>query len=314
MQSVDFALYDAFSETAFGGSQAAIFGNAAGLDDSARTRLAKELGMPASGFIERIDGHIVTARFRSTVMELPMCGHGTICLMTRLVETGALQWERNGAIDAELVQPTGAARVEITRRDDARPHVMLDIAAPRFQGTQVDHRRLAALLGIEISDLHGELPMETARADFVHLVVALKDLAASSRMSPDFPGLIAFCREHDIETVATFSLMTTDPQADLHVRDFCPAVGVWESSSAGTTNGALACYLIRHGLVAADDGTACRIRAEQGLEIGRPSQIHSVVTIKHGAVTRLQVGGVATKVMEGHLTLPSGHQGEDARS
>ena len=51
MIAVPFALYDAFSETAFGGSQAGIVSDAAKLDDETRRRIAKEFGAPATCFV-----------------------------------------------------------------------------------------------------------------------------------------------------------------------------------------------------------------------------------------------------------------------
>ena len=89
----------------------------------------------------------------------------------------------------------------------------------------------------------------------------------------------------------------------IHVRDFCPAVGVAESAAAGTTNGALSSYLIRHEIVQENGDSQFIVLAEQGHEIGRPSSIRSVVTAQNGCIERLQVGGVATKVLDGHLYL-----------
>ena len=101
-----------------------------------------------------------------------------------------------------------------------------------------------------------------------------------------------------------FTTETEQSGRTLHVRDFCPAVGVWESSSAGTTNGALACYLLRHGLIAPDGSGAIDVVAEQGLEIKRASTVQSRLSANETGIARLQVVGVATRLIEGHLELP----------
>ncbi len=124
------------------------------------------------------------------------------------------------------------------------------------------------------------------------------------RVRPDFPGIVALCRDHGIETVALFTTETLDPASTLHVRDFCPAVGVAESAAAGTTNAALASYLVRHRIVSPDASARVEVRAEQGVEIGRASRIVSRAVIEDDAVTRLDVGGVATRTVEGLLHLP----------
>jgi PhzF family phenazine biosynthesis protein len=101
-----------------------------------------------------------------------------------------------------------------------------------------------------------------------------------------------------------FCTEVEQPDHKLHVRDFCPAVGVPESAAAGTTNSALTSYLVRHGIVRPDGDGKIVIQAEQGHEIGRPSSIRSVVSINDDSITRLQVGGVATRVMDGQLSVP----------
>jgi trans-2,3-dihydro-3-hydroxyanthranilate isomerase len=72
------------------------------------------------------------------------------------------------------------------------------------------------------------------------------------RIAPDFGGLTRYCIDNGIETVATFCLEVERPNNRLHVRDFCPAVGVAESAAAGAMNCALTSYLIRHGQATPD--------------------------------------------------------------
>ena len=119
---------------------------------------------------------------------------------------------------------------------------------------------------------------------------------------PDFNGMIDFCRSNGIETIAVFCREAENPDNSIHVRDFCPAVGVSESAAAGTTNAALTSYLVRHGLLPTNANNIS-ITAEQGLELGRPSSIQSLLTLANGGIARLQVGGVATKVFDGQVYL-----------
>ncbi len=300
MTSLPLALYDAFSDTAFGGSQAAVVSGAGSLDDAIMARIAGELGYPAVCFVGATGEERVEARFRSTVMELPMCGHGTIALMTRLVEQGHVTMPCR----VELHLPGSRAHVTISAGAGGRPLVMLEVNPPVFRQDDVNRDRLARLLGLEPDIIAWDHPLETVCGDFVHLVVPLPGLDAMERVRPDFPGLVALCHDHGIETVALFTTETLDPASTLHVRDFCPAVGVAESAAAGTTNAALACYLVRHRIVSPGSGGRADVRAEQGIEIGRASRIVSRAVIEDDAVTRLEVGGVATRIVEGLLHLP----------
>ncbi len=299
MKTCSLALYDAFTEVAFGGSQAAIITDAAGIEAQQRQRIAREIGMPATAFVEAYGADWIKLQFLSTVMELPMCGHGTLCLITHMLESGLIA----SATDIELRLPKSTANVSVTETDSGRYQVMLDITPPRFETAPPHSSELLGLLGLDAAALSTELPLETARGDFIHLVVPLAGLSQMRAIRPDFAGMVQFCHAHGIETIAVFCLDCEDPDKQLHVRDFCPAVGVSESAAAGTTNAALTSYLLRHSQVKVDAGS-CIVNAEQGIELGRPSSIQSQVTLDSaGGIVRLQVGGIATRVFQGEIFL-----------
>jgi len=304
MAAVPYALYDAFTDRGFGGSQAAIVSDAAWIDSDSRLCIAREFGFPATCFVTDYSNDSVTVRFQSVEKEYPMCGHGTICLMTRMIEQGIVRWNSATSIEVELILPTTTATVEIHRRHDERPLVILDIKPPVFRQDSLDLEQLAGLLSLRMTDYRHEYPVETAAGDFNHLIVPVTGLAAMRRINPHFEGLTRFCKEHGVHTVAVFCTEVEQTENSLHVRDFCPLVGVLESAAAGTTNAALTSYLVRNGIVAENSDEPIVINSEQGHEIERPSSIRSVLSINDGNITRLQVGGVATKFIEGELHLP----------
>lgn len=305
MTGVPFALYNAFSETGFGGSPAGIIPEAAEIDIGSRRRIAREVGAPATSFVSNIHPDQIEVQFFSTVAELPMCGHGTVCLITRLVDMGVIDIPENGSIGLSLKLPSTTASVELTRRADNRPLVMLEVTPPWFRKDSFDLSQLSEILGANAGDYRNDLPLETAVGDFIHLIVPLKGLEAMSRIKPDFDAIVRFCNQHGIQTIAVFCSEVEQATNTMHVRDFCPAVGVAESAAAGTTNAALSCYLIRHGIVNEDDNQQIIVLAEQGMEINRPSSIRTIATMDNCNITRLQVGGVATKVFDGQLYLPT---------
>lgn len=305
MASVPFALYDAFSETAFGGSQAGVVSDAATLDKQTRQQIAKEIAAPATAFITASSEQSISARFHSPVTEYSMCGHGTICLMTRLMEQGILHWDEHGRIEVDLQLPSSIARVEMYRCEDGRPLVLLDIVPPTLCPQALDRHKLADLFGLRTRDLNENFPLETASSDFVHLIVPLKGLKAMVRITPDFAGLTQFCKQHGFQTIAVFCTEVERESSDIHMRDFCPAIGVPESAGAGTTNAALTTYLVRHNILpSTNESGQIVVLAEQGIELERPGTIRSVVSMKGSSISRLQVGGVATKIIDGELFLP----------
>lgn len=295
-----FASYDAFTARAFGGSQAAVVTDAGSIGPAKRQIVARELCLPATAFVDACGDDWIQAQFYSPVMELPMCGHGTLCLLTHLFESGVFTLARSRHRTFELRLPAAVAVVEVTRRGDDRYRVMLDIEPPKFEPPPPHIGELLYTLGLDAGALDTELACETARGDFSHLVLPLAGLDTMSRIEPDFNAMIGFCRAHGIDTIAAFCREVEDPDCSIHVRDFCPAVGVAESAAAGTTNAALAAYLLRHELVAAENGML-DIFAEQGLELGRSSSIQSRIDYSDGKIGRLQVGGVASKIIDGQI-------------
>jgi trans-2,3-dihydro-3-hydroxyanthranilate isomerase len=305
MATVPFALYDAFSETAFGGSQAGVVSDAVGLDERTRQQIASEIGAPATAFITACSEDSVSVRFHSPLTEYTMCGHGTVCLMTRVIEQGLLRWKDNGRINVDLCLPASIAPVQIIRRADGRPEVFLDIVPPELSQPLLDRKLLSGLLGLSEQEFDLNRPLEMATGDFVHLIVPLRGLDSMARITPDFRGLVHFCKQHGLQTVAVFCTEVEGKGSDVHMRDFCPAVGVAESAGAGTTNAALATYLIRHGILQiANENGEIIVQSEQGIELERPSSIRSVVTMSGDRISRLQVGGVASKIIDGQLYLP----------
>lgn len=297
-----FSMYDSFSEKAFGGSQACII-SSGDFNAELRARIAKELGVPATAFISSIKNNDVTVRFLSTVMELPMCGHGTVALITDLIQQKAVAWNGAETLNISLCLPQGKAGATVSPREDGRPLVMLDVRLPTYRATSIDNSELCGLIGLSADALHLELPVETVVADFIHLAVPIRGLNEMRSIKPDFGAMVRFCHNNNLETIAVFCLETENSINTLHVRDFCPAVGVPESAAAGTTNAALANYLFRHGVVKADADGRVRVRAEQGIEIRRPSEIRTVLEVSNGAITKAIVGGVAVKVADGVLHL-----------
>jgi len=115
-----------------------------------------------------------------------MCGHGTVALMTRMIEQGIVRWDGATSIEVELVLPTITATVEMHRRHDNRPLVMVDIKPAAFRQASLDMERLADLLGLRMTDYEQEYPVEIAAGDLSHLIVPVRGLAAN----PEYAGCV----------------------------------------------------------------------------------------------------------------------------
>ena len=300
---VPISMYDAFTEVPYSGSQAAVVLSSSDISIPNRVRIAREVGLPATAFVDKIDQNNIKVQFFSKVMELRMCGHGTVCLITHLVAQKLLTCEGLGWNSALLELPNGRATVEYRQTKAGRVDVMLDVTPPTFCTPKFNLEQLVNILGVGLAEISTNLRPAIARGDFIHLCLPMRDLKAMGDLSPDFETLSKFCMSNGLETVAAFSTAVVDKSCDLHVRDFCPAVGVAESAAAGTTNAALSTYLFQKGLFKPCGDGKLQIKAEQGIELGRPSQVTTRIEEKNGNIKRLQVGGVASCIFEGRLNI-----------
>lgn len=105
-----------------------------------------------------------------------------------------------------------------------------------------------------------------------------------------------------VDTVCAFAL-SPEAKAQVRMRDFCSAIGADEEPASGTTSGALGCYLVKHGVISANQQGEVRVQVEQGVEMGRPSWIEVRLTRVKGAGQRVGVRGRAIEVLKGKLFL-----------
>ena len=296
-------LFDSFSEQPFGGSPAGVIYGAADLAVSEMQKIAKEIGAPATCFVLNVDKQDAYVRFFSTSTEYPMCGHATLALMTSLVERGMLKVETGKGVAANLHTPENSAVVELVRRHDGRVETMLKLAPADFDPVLMSEADLESLFGPEIKGSDTNLPVGRTESDFTHLVIPINDLETMRTIVPIYPNIESMCAEKQIDTVVLFTLDTVHAESTVHCREFAPLVGTPEVPAAGTTNRALACYLLQHGLLEIPPNGRCTLICEQGYEMNRPSKVRTELTLNKGEIVNIRVGGLATKTISGHFHL-----------
>ena len=303
MPSYLFDLYSAFTDTPFGGSHAGIIYDGEAVSTEKMQQIAREVRAPATCFVMKVDGRDVHVRFFSTAQEYPMCGHGTLALMTGLIARGYLDISQGATENVHLHTPINSALVRVTHQNDGRVEVMLNLEPAKFEAASIDDDELRTLFGGSPDDLETSLPIEFTASDFSHLVVPMASLAGVQSLSPDFDRLNDYCEKADIDTVMFFCRQTVEAENTVHCREFAPRVGTPEAPAAGTTNRALACYLARHGLINAQGNAPCIVRAEQGYEIERPSLVTTRMALDGNVPTDIWVGGLATQVVRGQFSV-----------
>src|SRR5664279_3286968 len=88
----------------------------------------------------------------------------------------------------------------------------------------------------------------------------------------------------------------------LRARMFAPGAGVPEDPATGSAAGPLGVYLALHGAVPGGiNGGRGRFTIDQGVEMGRPSELDVTVLAENGAPSGVRVEGSAVLMMRGEM-------------
>ncbi|MGD0685478.1 MAG: PhzF family phenazine biosynthesis protein [Streptosporangiaceae bacterium] len=209
---------DAFADAAFAGNPAAVCLLDRPADSRWMQRLAAEMNLAETAFVEpRGDGWLL--RWFTPVVEVALCGHATLASAHVLFETGLA-----GA--GETVAFESASGTLTARRDGGM--IVLDFPA-RPASEEEPPAGLLDALGVTA-------PVWTGRApeDFL-VVVAAEDEVTSLRPDPD--KLAASTQRGAIVTAPA-----SRAGADFVSRFFAPAVGVAEDPVTGSAHCTLGPY------------------------------------------------------------------------
>jgi predicted PhzF superfamily epimerase YddE/YHI9 len=135
-------------------------------------------------------------------------------------------------------------------------------------------------------------------------MVRLPTLSDLGRLTLDNVGLVNLSRRLGVDTIGVWALHPSGASAQVRLRDLCHGVGNAEEAASGTTNGALACWLARLGLLIPTPLGTARLDAEQGVEMGRPSRLETQLTFDADrTVTDVRVAGKASRFLDGHVSI-----------
>lgn len=285
MPTLPARLYDAFAAAPGGGNVAGVVLLTTPVADTAvLQRFAAELDAPTTGMVARAAPGRFGLRFFTPTTEIDMCGHVVVGVGAALLDEGwAASGERvvfetaAGPIPAELA----SAEVTMTQR------------TPVHEKAGVSPEEAAAALGLRIEEFSATLPIEVASTALRHLVLPVRHAAILERAAPDAGALAAICRRLRCDTAPLVHFSEAGDAIAWRLRDFCPAIGNAEEAASGTTNGALACYAVRHGLCGAGSSDRFEGVGEQGVAMGRPSRIRVALFCNGRSVREVRVSGSA---------------------
>ncbi len=296
-----FVQADVFTDRPFGGNQLAVFTDARGLTAAEMQTLAREMNFSESTFVlpPEIDGAVKRVRIFTPAIEMPMAGHPTVGTAFVLAQRGEIPLigERTSA---GLQLNIGLVDVEIEGEAGAPRFVWMTHRAPEFGPTRDDRARVAEALGVAADDIRADLPMQVVSTGMPFLFVPLRSLEAIGRCRVNALALQGLFAAGQPVMVYLFTTETTTPGAHVHARMFGPhVIDVPEDPATGAAAAPMGAYAARYHVLPRQPRMNFAI--EQGVEMGRPSQIHLDVRTQGEAITGLRIGGQAVIVGQGEI-------------
>ncbi|MDR3533334.1 MAG: PhzF family phenazine biosynthesis protein [Rhodopila sp.] len=300
MPAYDFVTVDVFTEKRFGGNPLAVFPDASGLTDEQMQAIAAEFNLSETTFVLPPDNPRNHARVRifTRQHEMPFAGHPNVgtgyvlaCMAGDPPEHYTFE-EIAGLVRVHILR--GAGNAISGARISAPRSLSIDIGIP----VEV----VAACASLAENDIAtlGHNPL-VASVGTPFVIAEVVSVEALSRATPDIAAFrAAVGRFPDMASRFALHLYARvgGDATRLRTRMFAPLGGTFEDPATGSANATLAALLTS---IAPGENVDLHYEIEQGVEMGRPSQlIASARKTAEGPVTAT-IAGSCVPVMRGTL-------------
>jgi len=287
-----FYTLDVFTTTRFEGNPLAVFTDGDGLSQNAMQAIAREMNLSETVFVQKPSEDRALARLRifTTQEELKLAGHPVIGTWFLLAELGVVPAQEGGV---RILQQTGAGvlPVEIRFKDGRPQRVTMTQTEARFKPLKIKKAALAKALGLSLKDLDPSLEPTCVSTGVFNLMVPLRSRAALGKIQMNMGDLRRLIGKH--ATMAYCFALNGNGKA--FTRGMLPW-GIYEDAATGSAAGSLGAFLVENGKL----GAGHTLSIQQGIEMGRPSQIEVQVT-QSGKKLIPRVSGAAVRVFEGTI-------------
>jgi trans-2,3-dihydro-3-hydroxyanthranilate isomerase len=311
MPNYRFLQLDVFTSTPFAGNPLAVFPEADGLSDGEMQKIAREMNLSETVFVlpPRDDRTLKRLRIFTPVRELPFAGHPIVGTWNALAREGVTPIPAGGTGVIRILHEVGIGILPVDIEFDSGEPVTVVMTQGRFESRGVIDdvgalERIARGLGLAVSDLHDDLPVEVISTGIPMLAVPVKSLSALGRCRVEAQVLSEAYQSVGAIGCYPFTTETmTGGGAAAHARLFAPDDNISEDPATGSAAGSLSGYLVNHGAlkIEARNGTY-EFLIEQGDFMGRPSRISAEVKGSQGNVEEVRIGGPSVVVARGELS------------
>jgi trans-2,3-dihydro-3-hydroxyanthranilate isomerase len=292
--TLDYEIVDVFTETALKGNGLAVVFDTIGLSTEQMQAIAREFNLSETTFIQRRDraverGEGVRVRIFTAQEELPFAGHPT------LGTASVLKLSAPETLDGDTIHlALNVGRVPVRFREDGMYGEMTQ-RDPEF-GAELDREAVAKLTGLNPEDLAASVPPQVVSTGTAFAIVALKSHEPLARLRVDQEAATKYLRERGGRWFYVLGPTAgTKPEWRARMQFYGG-----EDPATGSAAGCAISYLVRHGMV----GSKKQIHVQQGVEIGRTSDLFLSAELADGKVGDVRVGGSTVRVAKGGLFLP----------
>ena len=314
---ISFVTCDVFTDHPFTGNPLLVVPDARGLTTAQMQALAREINYSESTFVlpPQNPAHAYLQRTFLPVKEIPYAGHptiGTAFVMAALSRVAA--GAPDGAHPITIEVGFGPLGLELFKSDGRVSRVRMEQGKPEWKEPVVGDDvkgQIAAALGVPFDALHPTLPPQAVGTGNTFLMVPVGSLAAVSSALPDTRMLNHIEKELGVLGLFFFAFDSVPDESAggprVRARMFAPGTGVPEDPATGSAAGPLGVYLALHDAVPGGvaDGRG-RFTIDQGVEMGRPSELDVTVLVDNGRPSGVHVEGSAVLMMRGEIDIQAG--------
>ena len=301
MKGIKFYIVDVFATNKYEGNQLAVFLDLTNqLSEEQMQQIAKEINFAETAFIkENKHNQRFVVRIFTPEHEVPFAGHPS--LGTGYVIAKFILPNISNALTLELIHSDIA--ISILEPDNLDDSIFfMRQAQPEFRDT-FTREEVAEELGIKLTDIDTELPIQEISTGLPYIIIPLKSLAAMETMPLTYESFKNFLSARN--RYRTNSLTGHSTSLFLFTKEAYESGNNYntrmlllennklsEDAATGSANGCFLAYLLTY------ENEKIKATVEQGFQMGRKSYLYLDGELTNG-IYQINVGGRTKLISEG---------------
>lgn len=282
-------MLNAFTKDEKGGNPAGVVLDTKGLTTEAMQAIANKLNFSETAFVFPSVTSDYEIRYFTPNEEVAICGHATIAAFSLLAQIRAIRKKI-------YTIKTKAGILSVQMHNNKM--ISLQQNLPDFLKT-IPREEITKSLNLDEEKLIPDMPIQIVSTGLRDIIIPVRGLSDLLEITPDMKRIAEISKKYNVTGYHVFTLETLH-NSTAHCRNFAPLFDIPEESATGTSNAALACYLIKQNKKFEKYST---FTFEQGYVMNKPSEVVVNVSTNLGNITDVQVGGFASNFQEKYISI-----------